>query len=201
MREFVGEYGKGVRQENVRSKTKELTGTLPYALSMCSSVITASSEDCHDVTTACQIEDANEVLQAGTVRVQTVYHNKDVVAVRHNRRREISPFWLAILLQDVQLEVDGGNFLRKKVQFQWLNWTSDPLTYTPGDVCDRNSPNCILTRVLGFTAKVSSITLTSEEDSRLSRLANGDLDDEDVGDDEDQTPEDERVAEESRFQD
>ena len=34
MREFVGEYGKGVRQENVRSKTKELTGTLPYALSM-----------------------------------------------------------------------------------------------------------------------------------------------------------------------
>lgn len=29
MREFVGEYGKGVRQENVRSKTKELTCTLP----------------------------------------------------------------------------------------------------------------------------------------------------------------------------
>ena len=77
------------------------------------------------------------------------------------------------------------------MQFHWLN----------GDVCDRNSPNCILTRVLGFTAKVSSITLTSEEDSRLSRLANGDLDDEDVGDDEDQTPEDERVAGESRFQD
>ena len=45
------------------------------------------------------------------------------------------------------------------------------------------------------------ITLTSEEDNRLSRLANGDLDDEDVGDDEDQTPEDERVAGESRFQD
>ena len=106
--------------------------------------------------------------------------------MRHNRRREISPFWLAILLQDVQLEVDGGNFLRKKVQFQWPNWTSDPLTYTPGDVCDRNSPNCILTRVLGFTAKGSSITLTSEEDNRLSRLANGDLYDEDVGDDEDQ---------------
>ena len=35
MREFAEEYGRGVRQENVRSKTKELTGTLPYALSMC----------------------------------------------------------------------------------------------------------------------------------------------------------------------
>ena len=46
MWEFVGEYGKGVRQENVRSKTKELTGTLLYALFM-HSVITASSEDCH----------------------------------------------------------------------------------------------------------------------------------------------------------
>ena len=32
MREFAGEYGRGVRQENVRSKAKELTGTLPYAL-------------------------------------------------------------------------------------------------------------------------------------------------------------------------
>ena len=113
MREFVGEYGKGVRQENVRSKTKEFTGTLPYALSTPPSVITASSEDCQDVTTACQTEDANVVLQGRTVRVQTVYHNKDVVAVRHNRRREISPFWLAVLSQDVQLEVDGGDFLRK----------------------------------------------------------------------------------------
>ena len=34
MREFVSQYGRGVRQENVRSKTKEITGTLPYALSM-----------------------------------------------------------------------------------------------------------------------------------------------------------------------
>ena len=92
MREFVRENGKGVRQENVRSKTKELTGTLPYAQSMRPSVITASSEDYHYVTTTCQIEDANVELQGRTVRVQTVYHNKDVVTVRHNRGREISPF-------------------------------------------------------------------------------------------------------------
>ena len=65
MREFVGEYGKGVRQENVRSKTKELTCTYTSiaAFSMRPSVITASSEDCQDVTTACQIKDANVVLQ------------------------------------------------------------------------------------------------------------------------------------------
>ena len=82
MREFVGECEKGVRQENVRSKTKELTCTLPYAFSMRPSVIAASSEDCQDVTTACQIKDANVVLQGRNVRGQTVYHNKDIVAVR-----------------------------------------------------------------------------------------------------------------------
>ena len=52
MLEFAGEYGRGVRQENVRSKTKELTRTLPYALSMCPTTITASSEEREDVTTA-----------------------------------------------------------------------------------------------------------------------------------------------------
>ena len=31
LKEFAREYGRGMRQENVRSKTKELTGTLPYA--------------------------------------------------------------------------------------------------------------------------------------------------------------------------
>ena len=93
----------------------------------------------------------------------------------------------SFLFQDVQLEVDGNNLFRKKAQFHWLN----------GDVCDRNTPNCILTRVLGFTVEGSSIPLTFEGNNRFCRLANGDLDDEDVGDDEDQTPEDERAAGES----
>ena len=48
MREFVGEYGGGLRQENARSKSKEPTGTLPYALSMCPTTITASSEERED---------------------------------------------------------------------------------------------------------------------------------------------------------
>ena len=74
------------------------------------------------------------------------------------------------------------------MQFHWLN----------GDVCDRNPLNCIRTRVLGFTVEGSSITLTFEGNNRFCRLANGDLDDEDVGDDEDQTtPGDERAAGES----
>ena len=110
MREFVREYGKGVRQENVCSKTKELTGTLPHALSMRPILITASSEDSQDITAACQIVDANVTLQGRTERVQTIYHKEDVVAVRHDRRGEISPFWVAVLLEDVQVEVNDRKF-------------------------------------------------------------------------------------------
>ena len=53
MREFAGEYERGVRQENVRSKGKELAGILHYALSslsMCPTTITASLEESEDVT-------------------------------------------------------------------------------------------------------------------------------------------------------
>ena len=71
MREFAGEYGRGVRQENVRSKGKVLTGTLPYALSslsMCPTTITASLEESEDVTTAYQVVDANVALRSSAVR-------------------------------------------------------------------------------------------------------------------------------------
>ena len=114
MREFAGEYGRGVRQENVRSKTKELTGTLPYALSMCPTTITASSEEREDVTTACLVVHA-DVAQRGTaVRVQTIYKKNDS-GVKYDRRRESSSFWLAVVLEDVQIEVNDGNFVRQKV--------------------------------------------------------------------------------------
>ena len=77
MREFAGEYGRGVRQKNVRSKKKELTGTLPYALSMCPTTITASLEESADVTTAFQVVDANVALRSTAVRVQTIYQKDD----------------------------------------------------------------------------------------------------------------------------
>ena len=63
-----------------------------------------------------QTEDANVVLQGRTVRVQTVYHNKDVFAVRQPQKRDFA-FRLAILVQDVQLQVDGSNFYKRKCNF------------------------------------------------------------------------------------
>ena len=47
-------------------------------------------------------------------------------------------------------------------------------------------PKCVLTRVVGYTGEGANITLSSEEETRLCGLANGDLsDDKDVEDTED----------------
>ena len=73
MREFAREYGRSVKRENVRSRTKELTGTLPYALSMCPTTIPASVEEREEVTTACQVVDATVVMRSTAVGVQTIY--------------------------------------------------------------------------------------------------------------------------------
>ena len=63
-----------------------LTGTLPYTLSMCPTTITASNaaslEKSEDVTTACQVVDANVALRTTAVRVQTIYQKDDILAVR-----------------------------------------------------------------------------------------------------------------------
>ena len=75
---FAWEYRKRVRQENVRSKTKELTSTLPYALNRCPTTTTASIEESEDVTTACQVVDANVALRSTAVRVQTIYQKDDI---------------------------------------------------------------------------------------------------------------------------
>ncbi|CAH3132554.1 unnamed protein product [Porites lobata] len=121
-------------------------------------IIKASLEESEDVTTACQVVDGNVALRSTAVRVQTIYQKDDILAVRHNRRREISPFWLAVLLEDVQIEVNGGNFVQQRVSLKWLNQTSDSLTYT------------------------------SEEDNRLCRIANGDYGDDDDNENETAPP-------------
>ena len=98
MRDFIREHGGGVRQTNVRTKTKELTGTLPYTLSMRPQVISATL-DIPDITTTCFIVDAADGRQStNNIRVRILYLKDDVIAVKHNRRREVSPYWLAVLM-------------------------------------------------------------------------------------------------------
>ena len=67
----------------------------------------------------------------------------------------------------------------QRVSLKWVNQTSDSLTYTSDDLCNGNSPKCILTQVLNFSSDESDIILTAEEDNRLCRVANGDYGDDD----------------------
>ena len=60
-------------------KNEELTVTLPYALCMCPTTITASLEESEDVTTACQVVDAYVALRNTAVRVQTIYQKDDTL--------------------------------------------------------------------------------------------------------------------------
>ena len=78
---------RGVRQENLRL-------TAPFLMPLvCVPHITALLEESEDVTTAaCQVVDVNVALRSMAVRVQTIYQKDDILAVIHNRRREIPPF-------------------------------------------------------------------------------------------------------------
>ena len=77
--------------------------------------------------------------------------------------------------------MNDGNFVRQKVSLKWLHQTNNQLTYRYGDVCNGNSPKCILTRVLHFSCEEpDSITLSSEEDNRLCKIANGGHGDDDI---------------------
>ena len=73
---------------------------------------------------------------------------------------------------DVQVDVNGRNFVQQRVSLKWLNQTSDSLTHTSDDVCNGNSPKSILNRVLDFSSDGSDIILTTEEDNRLYPIAN-----------------------------
>ena len=86
--------------------------------------------------------------------------------------------------------MNGGIVLQQRVSLKWLNQTSDSQTYmyTSGDVCNGNSLKCILTRELDFSSDGSGIILTTEENNRLCRIANGDYGDDDDNENETAPP-------------
>ena len=189
LKDFAREYGRGVRQDNVRSKTKELNGTLPYALSFRPTVIPTVDTN-EDVVAACQEQELNLVTRSHpVVRVTAIYQKDDVIAVRHNRRSETCPFWLAVLAEDVHLDVNTSEFVKRTVQFTWLEQSEDHLTYTLGGLSLSNSPKCILARANNYTCDQTRndcfLTLAPEEDNRLCRLANCDEFENDVSDHDD----------------
>ena len=159
MREFPGEYGRGVRQENVRSKTKELTGTLSYALSMCPTTITASSEEREDVTTACLNVHAYVAQRGTAVRVQTIYKKNDSGRKTRPQERELI-FLASRCFGRCSNWSEWWKFRpAESVSNWWLNQTNDQLKYKYSDACYGNFLKRILTRVLDFLVKNQTASL------------------------------------------
>jgi len=67
----------------------------------------------------------------------------DVVALRHNWKRYLEPFFLAILREDLHRSNDG--ILERTMHLNWLEPSEeDPLVNTVGNEDNKNSSQCIL---------------------------------------------------------
>ena len=89
------------------------------------------------------------------------------MAIGHNLKREPSPYWLAILLEDIYVEVGSRRFMGNNMNIRWLNQTDDPLCYVKGDTCNKNSPKCIMTDSRKILFEGDQFLVPPEENIRL----------------------------------
>ena len=126
----------------------------------------------NDIVSECQTVNAPSVNPGNSVPVKVLYCSDDVVAVRHNLRREVSPYWLAILLEGyIYVEAESRRFDRDKMKIQWLNQTDNPLCYVKGDIFYTNSLKCIISGCNGILYEDDRFHVPQDEDIRLSRIA------------------------------
>ena len=83
----------------MRGKTKERTGTLPLALSMFRKNASAHGEV--DLLKEVQGSEGQTTVQDAAEEYEIIYSKGDVVALKHNYKRYIIPFFLAVLLKDL----------------------------------------------------------------------------------------------------
>ena len=108
LQSFAKEFGRGVRQQRTRGKTKERAGTLPLALSMFRRNASAHGEV--DLLKEVQGSEGKTVVQDAVEEYEIIYSKGDVVALKHNYKRHIIPFFIAVLLKD--LYHNGDAFLK-----------------------------------------------------------------------------------------
>ena len=132
-----------------------------------------------------------------TIDTRLVLFSKgDVVAVKHNWKRYLEPFFLALLREDLHRSNDG--ILERTMQINWLEPSEeDPLIYIVGDEDDKNPPQCILD-IASVVQDGEKYLLSRNEEQRLKTLANGsnesdsESSDAEGADDDDQEDEDDQ---------
>ena len=95
MQSFAKEFGRGVRQQRTRGKTKERAGTLPLALRMFRRDASAYGEV--DLLKEVQGSEGQTTVQDAAEEYEIIYSKGDVVVLKHNYKRYIIPFFLVVL--------------------------------------------------------------------------------------------------------
>lgn len=98
-----------------------------------------------------------------------LFSKGDVVALKHNWKRYLEPFFLAILREDLHRSNDG--ILERTMHLNWLEPSEeDPLIYTVGNEDNKNPPQCILD-IAKLDQDGEIYILSKTEEQRLKNLA------------------------------
>ena len=129
LRLFAKEFEQGVQQQRVRDRKKEKAGIFPLALSMIRRARTSQTENTVDMLEELQASHAG---QPETAQIETRpvrFAEGDVVALKHNCKRYLELFFLAILREDLHRSSDG--IFERNMRISWLEPSEkDPLVYT-----------------------------------------------------------------------
>ena len=175
MQGFAKEFGRGVRQQRTRGKTKERPGTLPLALSMFRRNVSAHGEI--NLLKEVQGSEGQSTAHDAVEEYEIIFSKGDVVALKHNYKSFIIPFFLAVLSED--LHHNGDAFLEDRMSLRWLEQSDeDPLVYKTGHQNDRNSPECIIEKV-EIIKDGNNFCLSHHEEQRLVALLQGSVESDD----------------------
>ena len=196
MYEFANQYGRSVRQKTVREKTKEECGSLPHSLSFLPSRVQGFGEDVSVQDLAIRAMDNN--VESSVINCRVRFHVGQVVAVRHNRKRETLSFFLALIKEDILVKQTLGSveFVDKFMNVLWLDkCRSDAFTFAEAYPDSRNSPLSIIDQVevdVRDEDDGKKYTISQVEVNRIELLVNGIVDEEedDVNESESEDDED-----------
>ena len=153
LREFSSTFDASVRQHTVREKSKEETGCLPYAVSLDLQRREPGSTVPH---TSFLGESASSEATDNPLTVQlqheVLFATRDVVAVKHARRREQFSFFLSVVMKDLLVKSTSATdleFADEIVDFLWLDNSNSDNSLIFQEACrdNKNSPYSIIDKV------------------------------------------------------
>lgn len=183
LREFASAFGKSVRQHTVRDKSKEETGHLPYEISY---TLQSHQEGVDVLTTELSEGHSKQTAQGTFQRYRPHFKVNDILAIRHNRKREKWGFFLAILQKDLLVK-DGASeldFSDVVMDVLWLdnNEDEDQFRFKEAYRDCRNSPYSIIDKVENIEISVNNsdgsraYRISEDEVLRIERLLKGGID-------------------------